>query len=164
MLITAEAIPMPVATWIAYLCVHFLLSPGWFTWRHRRSPYALRWLPRNGYDLGESAYGILVLVTSGRRDLLHQGKHRPHWGRSSAAGSSHWLARPWKRSHARAWWSYPSDDTPIDPVGMYPALVVIFAFLALIGWTITRRFGWRSTTVYLSTLANVGTLPSRSLA
>jgi hypothetical protein len=61
-------------------------------------------------------------------------------------------------AHARAWWSYPSDDTPVGPVGMYPALVVIFAFLALIGWTIARRFGWRGTAVFLSTLAVVGTL------
>ncbi len=61
-------------------------------------------------------------------------------------------------AHARAWWSYPSDDTPIGPVGMYPALVVIFAFLALIGWIVARRFGWLGTAVFLSTLAVVGTL------
>ena len=60
MLPRAEAIPTAVATWIAYLCVHFVLVPGWFAWRYRRSPYALRWLPRNAYDLGESAYGLLV--------------------------------------------------------------------------------------------------------
>jgi protein-S-isoprenylcysteine O-methyltransferase Ste14 len=60
MLPTAESIPMAVATWIAYLSVHFVLVPGWFAWRYRRSPYALRWRPRNGYDLGESAYGLLV--------------------------------------------------------------------------------------------------------
>ena len=60
MLPRAEAIPTAVATWIAYLCVHFVLVPGWFAWRFRRSPYALRWLPRNAYDLGESAYGLLV--------------------------------------------------------------------------------------------------------
>ena len=60
MLPRAEAIPMAVATWITYLCVHFVLVPGWFAWRYRRSPYALRWLPRNAYDLGESAYGLLV--------------------------------------------------------------------------------------------------------
>jgi protein-S-isoprenylcysteine O-methyltransferase Ste14 len=51
---------MAVAAWLAYLCLHFVLVPGWFAWRYRRSPYALRWLPRNGYDLGESAYGLLV--------------------------------------------------------------------------------------------------------
>ena len=60
MLPRSEPIPMAVATWIAYLCVHFLLVPGWFAWRYRRSPYALRWLPRDGYDLVESAYGLLV--------------------------------------------------------------------------------------------------------
>jgi protein-S-isoprenylcysteine O-methyltransferase Ste14 len=51
---------MAVAVWIAYLCVHFVLVPGWFAWRYQRLPYALRWLPRNGYDLRESAYGFLV--------------------------------------------------------------------------------------------------------
>jgi protein-S-isoprenylcysteine O-methyltransferase Ste14 len=51
---------MAVAAWVAYLCVHFGFVPGWFAWRYQRSPYALRWLPRNGYDLGESAYGLLV--------------------------------------------------------------------------------------------------------
>jgi protein-S-isoprenylcysteine O-methyltransferase Ste14 len=56
----SEPSPMAVATWIAYLSVHFLLVPGWFAWRYRRLPYALRWLPRDGYDLVESAYGLLV--------------------------------------------------------------------------------------------------------
>ncbi len=51
---------MAVAAWIAYLCVHFVVVPGWFAWRYHRSPYALRWLPRNGYDLNESTYGLLV--------------------------------------------------------------------------------------------------------
>ena len=51
---------MAIATWFSYLGVHFVLVPGWFAWRYRRSPYALRWLPRNGYDLAESAYGLLV--------------------------------------------------------------------------------------------------------
>jgi hypothetical protein len=67
-------------------------------------------------------------------------------------------------AHARAWWSYPSNDTPISPVGMYPALVVVFAFLALIGWTVARRFGWRGTAVFLSTLAIVGTLRDNLVA
>jgi hypothetical protein len=61
-------------------------------------------------------------------------------------------------AHAQKWWSYPSDDSPIGPLGMYPALVVVFAFLALIGWAIARRWGWRGTAVFLSTLAIVGTL------
>jgi hypothetical protein len=41
---------------------------------------------------------------------------------------------------------------------MYPAFVVIFAFLALIGWSVARRFDWRGTAVFLSALAIVGTL------
>jgi hypothetical protein len=67
-------------------------------------------------------------------------------------------------AHGRAWWSYPSDDTPIGPVGMYPALVVLVAFLALIGWIVARRFGWRGTVVFLSALAVVGTLRDYLLA
>ncbi len=60
MLPGAGAIPTAVATWIAYLCVHFVLVPGWFAWHYRRSPYTLRWLPKHAYDLGESAYGLLL--------------------------------------------------------------------------------------------------------
>jgi len=61
-------------------------------------------------------------------------------------------------AHARGWWRYPSDDTPIGPVAMYPALVVIFAFLALIGWRVTRRFGLPGLAVFLGILAVVGTV------
>lgn len=55
-----EGNPVTVAAWIAYICVHFVVVPGYFAWRYHRSPYALRWLPRNGYDVSESAYGMLV--------------------------------------------------------------------------------------------------------
>ena len=51
---------MAVAAWIVYVSFHFVLVPAWFAWRYQRSPYVLRWLPRNGYDLGESAYGLLL--------------------------------------------------------------------------------------------------------
>lgn len=54
-------LPLAVAAWVAYLGAHFAVVPGWFAWRYRRSPYALRWVPRNGYDLVESAYGSLVV-------------------------------------------------------------------------------------------------------
>jgi hypothetical protein len=67
-------------------------------------------------------------------------------------------------AHALGWWKYPSDDTPIGPVAMYPALVVLVAFLALIGWVITRRFGWLGTAVFLGALAVVGTLRDYLLA
>ncbi len=61
-------------------------------------------------------------------------------------------------AHARGWWRYPSDDTPIGPVAMYPAMVVILAFLALIGWIVMRRFGGRGLAVFLGALAIVGAL------
>jgi protein-S-isoprenylcysteine O-methyltransferase Ste14 len=50
-----------VAVWFACLCVHFVLVPGCFVRRYRHSPYVWRWLPRNGYDFGEAAYGLLVI-------------------------------------------------------------------------------------------------------
>jgi hypothetical protein len=61
-------------------------------------------------------------------------------------------------AHAWGWWRYTSDDTPFGPVAMYPAIVVVFAFLALIGWIVARRFGWRGTAVFLGALAVVGAL------
>ena len=68
---------MAAATWFAYLCVHFMVIPGWFACRYRRSPYALHLLPRNAYDVGESAYGLLVV---GYTVAVAIGPHaRPRW-------------------------------------------------------------------------------------
>jgi hypothetical protein len=61
-------------------------------------------------------------------------------------------------AHARGWWRYTSGDTPVGPLAIYPLLVVAFAFLALIGWRVLRRFGSRGLTVFLGILAVVGTL------
>jgi hypothetical protein len=61
-------------------------------------------------------------------------------------------------AHAQGWWKYTSDDTAYGPLAIYPLLVVAFAFLALIGWRITRRFGARGLAVFLGILAVVGTL------
>jgi hypothetical protein len=60
--------------------------------------------------------------------------------------------------HARAWWRYTADDTPYGPPAIYPLLVVAFAFLALIGWRVMRRFSGRGLAVFLGILAVVGTL------
>jgi protein-S-isoprenylcysteine O-methyltransferase Ste14 len=68
---------MAAQIWIAYLCFHFVLIPGWFAWRYRRTPYALHWLPRNRYDLGESAYGLVV--TGYTVALMHGTLPQPHW-------------------------------------------------------------------------------------
>jgi hypothetical protein len=61
-------------------------------------------------------------------------------------------------AHVRGWWRYTSGDTPVGPLAIYPLLVVAFAFLALIGWRVMRRFGSRGLTVFLGILAVVGTL------
>ena len=60
--------------------------------------------------------------------------------------------------HARGWWRYTADDTPYGPPAIYPLLVVAFAFLALIGWRVMRRFGGRGLAGFLGILAVVGTL------
>jgi hypothetical protein len=61
-------------------------------------------------------------------------------------------------AHARGWWRYTADDTPFGPLVLYPVLVVAFAFLALIGWRVMRRFGWPGLAVFLTIVAVVGTL------
>lgn len=61
-------------------------------------------------------------------------------------------------AHARGWWRYTAADTPYGPLAIYPLLVVAFAFLALIGWRIQRRFGLRGLAVFLTILAIVGTV------
>jgi hypothetical protein len=61
-------------------------------------------------------------------------------------------------AHAQGWWHYRSNDTPYGPPAIYPLLIVAFAFLALIGWRVTRRFGSHGLIVFLGILAVVGTL------
>ena len=61
-------------------------------------------------------------------------------------------------AHAQGWWRYPSVETPYGPPLMYPAVVLLFAALALIGWRITRRFGWRGQAAFLGAVTIFGTL------
>src|SRR5262245_41185059 len=60
--------------------------------------------------------------------------------------------------HARGWWRYTADDTPIGPLAMYPLIIVAFAFLALFGWRVAARFGACGLSVFLGILAVVGPL------
>jgi hypothetical protein len=55
-------------------------------------------------------------------------------------------------------WHYPSDDTGRGPLLMYPLLALVWAVLALIGWRVVRRFGWRGEVVFLTVVALQGTL------
>jgi hypothetical protein len=55
-------------------------------------------------------------------------------------------------------WHYPSDDTVRAPLLLYPLLVRIWPVLALIGWRVMRRFGWRGEVVLLSLVTVPGTL------
>lgn len=61
-------------------------------------------------------------------------------------------------AHTMGWWRYPSVETLYGPPLMYPALVLLFAALALIGWRVTRRFGWHGQATFLVALAVLGTL------
>jgi hypothetical protein len=61
-------------------------------------------------------------------------------------------------AHTLGWWRYPSVATPYGPPLIYPALVLAFAILSLIGWRVTRRFGWRGQVVFLAVVTVVGTL------
>ena len=61
-------------------------------------------------------------------------------------------------AHALGWWHYPFVETPYGPPLMYPVVVLLFAALALIGWRVTRRFGWRGQAAFLIAVTILGTL------
>jgi hypothetical protein len=60
--------------------------------------------------------------------------------------------------HTLGVWRYPSVEQPWGPAMLYPLVVIVFTMLALIGWRVTRRFGWRGQLVFLATLATLGVL------
>lgn len=55
-------------------------------------------------------------------------------------------------------WHYPSADQLYGPPLMYPVVVLMFAVLALLGWRVMRRFGWRGQAFFLTAVAVLGTL------
>ena len=61
-------------------------------------------------------------------------------------------------AHTLGWWRYPSVETAYGPPLLYPAVVLLFAALALIGWRVMRRFGWTGQMIFLAALAVLGTL------
>jgi len=61
-------------------------------------------------------------------------------------------------AHTMGWWRYPSVQTAYGPPLMYPTVVLMFAVIALIGWRVTRRFGWRGQWAFLLSLAILGTV------
>lgn len=60
--------------------------------------------------------------------------------------------------HALGFWRYPPTDTPYGPILIYPLVIVMFALVALVGWRVTRRFGWRGQMLFLGTVSILGTL------
>jgi hypothetical protein len=61
-------------------------------------------------------------------------------------------------AHVVGWWRYPFVKTAYGPPLMYPVVILLFAALALLGWRVTRRFGWRGQVVFLFAVAVFGTL------
>jgi hypothetical protein len=61
-------------------------------------------------------------------------------------------------AHVAGWWRYPFVETPYGPPLMYPVVILLFAVLALFGWRVTRRFGWRGQVVFLCAVTVLGTL------
>lgn len=55
-------------------------------------------------------------------------------------------------------WRYPWSDTGYGSPLMYAGLVLVWTILALIGWRVTRRFGWRGQAVFLTAVTVLGTL------
>jgi hypothetical protein len=60
--------------------------------------------------------------------------------------------------HRLGYWRYPSVDAAYGPVTLYPLVVLVFTMLALIGWRVTRRFGWPGWIVFVAILATLGAL------
>lgn len=67
-------------------------------------------------------------------------------------------------AHTLGWWRYPSVETPYGPPLMYPAVIFLLTALALVGWRVTRRFGWRGQVVFLAALAILGTIRDYQVA
>jgi hypothetical protein len=61
-------------------------------------------------------------------------------------------------AHALGWWRYPPVKTVYGPPLIYPVVVLLFAALALVGWRVARRFGWRGQAAFLIAVAVFGTL------
>jgi hypothetical protein len=59
-------------------------------------------------------------------------------------------------AHTLGWWRYPSVETPYGPPLIYPAIVLLWAGFALIGWRVTRRFGWRGQAAFLGAAVILG--------
>ena len=60
-------------------------------------------------------------------------------------------------AHAMGWWRYPTVETPYGPPLIYPLAILMFAALSLIGWRVTRRFGWPGQAAFLGAVTVLGT-------
>jgi hypothetical protein len=63
---------------------------------------------------------------------------------------------------AQGWWRCPFLDMPRAPLLTFLGVAVSYAAIALIGWRIERRFGWRGTAYSLVAVCVIG--PPRDYA
>ncbi len=63
---------------------------------------------------------------------------------------------------ARQWWRCPFLDLPYAPLLTFLGLAISFAMIALVGWRIERRFGWRGVAWSLAVVCVIG--PPRDYA
>ena len=61
-------------------------------------------------------------------------------------------------AHSLEFWRYPSVEQPYGPFALYPLVVAVFTMIALIGWRVLRRFGWRGLMTFLALLTTLGVL------
>lgn len=60
-------------------------------------------------------------------------------------------------AHSRGWWIYPAATTSYGPPLMYVAVFLWYgAGVALVGWRLTRRFGWRGQVAFIAFMAVYG--------
>ena len=60
--------------------------------------------------------------------------------------------------HSLGVWRYPSVEQPAGPALLYPLAAIVFTMLALVGWRVTRRWGWRGQATLLAILTIFGVL------
>jgi hypothetical protein len=61
-------------------------------------------------------------------------------------------------AYVRQWWRYPFVDAPYGPPLIYPVAILLFAAIALVGWRVTRRFGWAGQVGFLGAVTILGTV------
>ena len=87
------------------------------------------------------------------------------WGAvtGGAAVSIVGIGVEWK-CEALGFWRYPFSSSPYGPSQIYPAVLLQFAVIALLGWRATWRWGRRGLTFFLLAITGCGAIRDYSYA